>query len=83
VACYTVAGLGGAIVLAGVREARPGLVLLALLVMPRLLLLGWLENPEPRYTVVLFPVLAALGSIAAGWWVADTDVDLRSRSSVG
>jgi hypothetical protein len=43
------------------------LLLLTLLILPRLLLLSWLANPEPRYTVEFFPFVSAL----AGIWIAN------------
>jgi Dolichyl-phosphate-mannose-protein mannosyltransferase len=57
---------------AGVRRLWQGpgtrlwLWLVALLVLPRLVLLSSLENPEPRYVVEFFPLLAALGGVALG-----------------
>jgi Dolichyl-phosphate-mannose-protein mannosyltransferase len=65
---YTLLGLAGAWVLwrdkagAGWRW----LLLAALLTLPRLVFLSTLENPEPRYVVEIFPLLAVLGGIALG-----------------
>jgi pimeloyl-ACP methyl ester carboxylesterase len=44
----------------------PGTVLLVGFVVARTLFLGTLENPEPRYTLQMFPVVLALAAIAAG-----------------
>ena len=58
--------------LAGVRRlwrepgTGMGLFVLCVLIVPRLLYLGSLENPEPRYTVEVFPFLSALGGVAVG-----------------
>lgn len=41
-------------------------IILVMLVVPRLALLGSMENPEPRYLVELFPFLSALGGAAIG-----------------
>lgn len=63
---YTVLGILGARLLwqSREREARGWLVLAALLIFLRLAYLATLENPEPRYTVELFPFVAVLGGIA-------------------
>ena len=64
VAVWTLAGWIGAWHLARYRDTRVLLVLVALLILPRLALLAWLENPEPRYTVEFFPIVSALAAIA-------------------
>ncbi|MBC8030847.1 MAG: glycosyltransferase family 39 protein [Pyrinomonadaceae bacterium] len=46
-------------------EARRWLLLATLLIFLRIAYFATLENPEPRYTVELFPFLAILGGIAA------------------
>jgi len=61
---WSVCGAAGAARLLSEPASRFGLVLLAMLVVPRLVLLGTMENPEPRFTVELFPFLSALGGIA-------------------
>ena len=43
----------------------PGLGLLLVFLILRSLFLGSLENPEPRYTLEMYPVVMVL---AAGWW---------------
>lgn len=63
---WTVIGVAGALRLVTEPASRFGLILLVMLVVPRLALLGSLENPEPRYLVELFPFLSALGGVAAG-----------------
>ncbi|HYX42724.1 MAG TPA: hypothetical protein VE821_13550, partial [Pyrinomonadaceae bacterium] len=65
---YTLLGLAGAWFLwrdkagAGWRWV----LLATLLTLPRLIFLSTLENPEPRYVVEIFPMLAVLGGIALG-----------------
>jgi hypothetical protein len=61
---WTAAGWWGAWRLWRLPHSRRWLVLVALLVIPRLALLAWLENPEPRYTMEFFPLVSALGAIA-------------------
>lgn len=63
---WTVLGVAGAWRLVSEPASRFGLVLLVMLVVPRLALLGSMENPEPRYLVELFPFLSALGGVALG-----------------
>jgi hypothetical protein len=63
---WTVAGVAGAVRLVSEPASRFGLVLLVMLVVPRLALLGSMENPEPRYMVELFPFLSALGGVMIG-----------------
>jgi hypothetical protein len=57
-------GVAGAARLVSEPASQFGLVLLAMLVVPRLVLLGTMENPEPRFMVELFPFLSALGGVA-------------------
>jgi hypothetical protein len=63
---YTLLGLVGAWLLWKSRKsaARRWLLLAALFIILRLGFFSTLENPEPRYVVEFFPVLAALGGIA-------------------
>jgi hypothetical protein len=61
---WSVFGVAGAARLLSEPASRFGLVLLAMLVVPRLVLLGTMENPEPRFMVGLFPFLSALGGVA-------------------
>jgi len=53
---------------AGAWQSRrsPATLLLVGFVLARTLFLGTLENPEPRYTLQMFPVVLALAAIAAG-----------------
>ena len=43
------------------RNARPAILILVLYILVRTLFLTTLETPEPRYTLVCFPALLALG----------------------
>jgi hypothetical protein len=61
---WSVFGVAGAMRLTSEPASGFGLVLLAMLVVPRLVALGVMENPEPRYMVELFPFLSALGGVA-------------------
>lgn len=65
---YTLLGLAGAWCLWRDKEGAGWrwLTLAALLTLPRLIFLSTLENPEPRYVVEIFPLLAALGGVAVG-----------------
>ncbi len=65
-AIYTVLGLIGAWLLFESRktESRRWLVLVILAIGFRLILFSSMENPEPRYVVEFFPILAVLGGIA-------------------
>jgi Dolichyl-phosphate-mannose-protein mannosyltransferase len=67
-AIYTVLGLIGAWLLLESRklESRRWLLLVALAIVLRLILFSSMENPEPRYVVEFFPMLAVLGGIAIG-----------------
>ena len=62
---YTILGVLGAWVLwrAG-GESRHWLLLAAMIIFLRLGFFSTLENPEPRYTVEIFPFLSILGGIA-------------------
>lgn len=64
---WTIAGWIGVFVLRRHRDCRRWLLLLALTILPRLVLLSWMENPEPRYTMEFFPLLTALASYAFAW----------------
>lgn len=61
---WTAGGWAGAWRLWHEPDRRPWVVFVALLIVPRLALLAWLPNPEPRYTVEFFPLVSAL---AACW----------------
>jgi hypothetical protein len=61
---WSVFGVAGAVRLVSEPASRFGLVLLAMLVVPRLVLLGTMENPEPRFMVELFPFLSVLAGVA-------------------
>jgi len=63
---WTAAGWAGTWVVWRGPGGGPIVLLLALLIVPRLVLLSWLPNPEPRYTVEFFPLVSAL----AGCWLA-------------
>jgi len=65
VAIYTIAGIGGGFALWASHNlyARLWVLLVGLIVLLRLGFLSTLENPEPRYVVEFFPLLAALFGI--------------------
>jgi hypothetical protein len=65
-ALYTLLGLAGALLLwsSGEFQARRWLLLTLLAIALRLILFSSMENPEPRYLVEFFPLLAILGGIA-------------------
>ena len=67
-AVYTLLGLLGAWSLWRTRkfETRQWLLLVILAIGLRLMLFSFLENPEPRYLVEFFPLLAVLGGIFTG-----------------
>ncbi len=67
-AIYTVLGLIGAWLLLESRKlgSRRWLLLVLLAIVFRLVLFSSMENPEPRYLVEFFPILAVLGGIAIG-----------------
>jgi hypothetical protein len=67
-ALYTLLGLAGAWFLwgSGRFEAHQWLLLVGLAIVLRLILFSSIENPEPRYLVEFFPLLAILGGIAIG-----------------
>jgi 4-amino-4-deoxy-L-arabinose transferase-like glycosyltransferase len=52
------------------RDARRWLLLVVLLIFLRLGFFATLENPEPRYTVEMFPFLIVLASAVARWSMA-------------
>lgn len=60
----TILGLSGVWVLARSQQAGRWILMLGLTVLPRLMFLSSLENPEPRYVVELFPFVVAAASIA-------------------
>ena len=61
---WTLAGWLGALALWRAPDGRQWLLLAALVIVPRLILLASMENPEPRYTMEFFPVITALGGCA-------------------
>jgi len=63
---FTVLGIlgGRRLWTSGEFEARQWLLLATLLIFVRIAYFATLENPEPRFTVELFPFLAILGGIA-------------------
>lgn len=72
---YTILGvLGGWFLWRAGSESRSWLLLAALIIFLRLGFFSTLENPEPRYTVEIFPFLSILGGIAI------SRIFLRNRS---
>ena len=65
VCIYTLLGIAGGWLLWRARDfaSRRWLLLAALLIFLRLAFFSTMENPEPRYTVEIFPLLAVLGGI--------------------
>jgi predicted acyltransferase len=63
---YTLAALGGVVVMWREEAMRRWLVLLALMSLPRIAFFATLENPEPRYVVELLMFTAVLGGIWLG-----------------
>jgi hypothetical protein len=61
---WTLIGWVGALALWRAPDSRQWLLLAALVIIPRLILLASMENPEPRYTMEFFPVITALGGCA-------------------
>jgi hypothetical protein len=76
-AVYTLLGLAGAWFLwgSGKFEARQWVLLVGLAIVLRLILFSSMENPEPRYLVEFFPLLAILGGIAIGQFKPQIDTD--------
>ncbi len=65
---YSLLGVAGGWLLWRCRDfsARRWVILAGAVILMRLGFFATLENPEPRYTVELFPFLAILGGIAVG-----------------
>jgi len=63
----------------GEFEARRWLLLVSLLFLLRIGYFATLENPEPRFTVVLFPFLSILGGIALTSFL--NEITSRKRAS--
>jgi 4-amino-4-deoxy-L-arabinose transferase-like glycosyltransferase len=61
---WTLIGWLGALALWRAPDGRQWLLLAALVIIPRLILLASMENPEPRYTMEFFPVITALAGCA-------------------
>ena len=59
---YIVLALGGGWKLWRCRNARPAILILVVYILVRTAFLTTLETPEPRYTLVCFPALLALGA---------------------
>ncbi len=59
---YVGLGLAGGYKLWQNRAARPGILLLLAYILARTAFLTTVETPEPRYTLVCFPALLALGA---------------------
>ena len=68
VGVYSLMGVAGGLVLLGTANgyARAWVLLVGLIIVTRLALFSTIVSPEPRYVVVFFPFLAALGGIAIG-----------------
>jgi hypothetical protein len=64
---WTIAGWLGVVTLWRAPDSRRWLLLAALVIVPRLILLSSMENPEPRYTMEFFPVITALAGCALTW----------------
>jgi hypothetical protein len=64
---YLLLGLAGAVAL---RKTK-WLLLLALMIVPRMIGIAMLPNPEPRYLVEFFPLLTAAAAVA----LSDTSAD--------
>ncbi len=79
-AAFTLLGILGGWVLWQTNEfvSRQWILMIVLLVVLRLGFFATLENPEPRYTVEIFPFLAILGGLALGR--IDRLVKKRGRS---
>jgi hypothetical protein len=72
---YTLLGVLGGWLMWRTRDfgSRRWVLLMVLLILPRLMFFSWLENPEPRYLVEVFPFLAVLGGLGCAallkrWW---------------
>jgi 4-amino-4-deoxy-L-arabinose transferase-like glycosyltransferase len=63
-AAYTSLGLIGVWLLWRDESSRRWLLLIALLVVPRMVMLSLLENPEPRYVVEFFAFVAPAAALA-------------------
>jgi len=74
---YTLLGVIGGWLLWRSRERR-WLLMTALLIFLRLGFFATLENPEPRYTVELFPFLIILGAIGLSTDYTDFMKNLRN-----
>lgn len=61
---YTLLAVVGAVVMWRDTGGRVGLLMVALLLLPRMAFLATLENPEPRYVVELFTFVLAAASLA-------------------
>jgi hypothetical protein len=61
---YTALGVAGVFVMWRDKQSRRWLLLMGLLIIPRLVLLSSMENPEPRYTVEFFAFVIVAGSLA-------------------
>ncbi len=59
---YVLLALGGGWKLWRYRNARPAILILVVYILVRTAFLTTLEAPEPRYTLVCFPALLALGA---------------------
>ena len=79
---YTALGLGGVWVLWSNPGSRLWIFFLFLFIVPRMMFLSTLENPEPRYTVEFFGVIVAAGSLAVVWLSEAAFAKLRRRTLV-
>ena len=85
-AIYSLLGLIGAVLLWFSRapDARRWVILAALLMLLRLGFFATLENPEPRYTVELFPfliILAGAGASVLKAWAKASDSESESDAA--
>lgn len=78
---YTCVGLIGGCLIWRDKPSRRWLLLIALLIVPRLVLLARMENPEPRYVVEFFAFVAATGALALTAAYDRLRAMLRSRPS--
>jgi len=68
---YLVIAIAGCIVVLRARRAAavpPGAIFLVAYVVVRTLFLTHVETPEPRYVLVCFPAVIALGALAVAGW---------------
>lgn len=81
---FTMLGIAGGWRLYGSKDfaARRWLLLAALIIFLRLAFFSTMENPEPRYTVEIFPFLSILGGIAIGRLVRIRQIDVQQAAGL-